>query len=212
MALIQVALEVPDDVYIALLNGDLVRRGGVVRDTAGQIVLHLNEVGLQDSETSKAIVRKAISLARQNKAILIGIGVAAAASAVGGVIIRAVKSREDKTKPESIKAVESSFNSSMQAYLESVRSGNLSEDALEEIIVQVDAIKDEMDGGSITVDFTDGQIDTLVAILKDYTERLAEANSMTLANPPSASDSDRESNFALLRFYLGEQQRILDAA
>jgi len=38
MALIQVALEVPDDVYVALLNGDLIRRGGVVRDATGQIV------------------------------------------------------------------------------------------------------------------------------------------------------------------------------
>lgn len=211
MALIQVALEVPDDVYIALLNGDLVRRGGVVRDTAGQIVLHLKEVGLQDDEASMAIAQKAAALAKQNKVVLIGIGVAAAATAVGGAIVHVVKSRKEK-KLESITEVESSFNASMQTYLDSVRSGNLNEESLEEIIAQVDAIKDEMDGGSITVDFTDGQIDALVAILKDYTERLAQANNVALADLPPVSNDKKESNFVLLRYYLGEQQRILEAA
>lgn len=53
MALIQVALEVPDDVYVALLNGDLIRRGGVVRDATGQIVVHLKEVAWSTRKLAK---------------------------------------------------------------------------------------------------------------------------------------------------------------
>lgn len=117
MALIQAALEVPDDVYVALLNGDLIRRGGVVRDATGQIVVHLKEVGLVDEEAGKAaagkaaamakqnkallrqnqqLAERAAQLARQNKVILIGVGVVAAAAAVGGAIVHVVKSRKEK--------------------------------------------------------------------------------------------------------------------
>ena len=70
MAMIQVALEVPDDVCAALLNGDLIRRGGGVRDAAGQIVVHLKEVGLVDEGAGKAAAAKAGAMAKQNKALL----------------------------------------------------------------------------------------------------------------------------------------------
>ena len=70
MALMQVELEVPDDVYMALLNGDLIRRGGVVRDAAGQIVIHLKEVGVVDEEAGKAVAAKAAAMAKQNKALI----------------------------------------------------------------------------------------------------------------------------------------------
>ena len=232
MALIQVELEVPDDVYMALLNGDLIRRGGVVRDAAGQIVIHLKEVGAVDEEAGKAVAAKAAAMAKQNKAlikqnqqlaeraamlakqnkvILIGVGVVAAAAAVGGAIAHVIKGCKKK-EDELLSEVESSFNAAMKTYLDSLRGGELNEVALAEVIANVDEVKNGLDGGTLTIDFTDGQLDALVAMLKDYTERLAKANKVELMDPPTSYSTEEASNVILLRHYLGEQQRILKAA
>lgn len=232
MALIQVALEVPDDVYVALLNGDLIRRGGVVRDAAGQIVVHLKEVGPVDEEAGKAVAAKAAAmakqnkallrqnqqlteraaqLARQNKVILIGVGVVAAAAAVGGAIVHVVKGRKEK-EAESLSEVEKSFNAAMKSYLDSLRKGKLNEEALAAVVANVDEVKTGLNDGTLTIDFTDGQLDALVTMLKDYTERLAAANGMELAEPTTTDKNVEASNMILLSHYLGEQQRILQAA
>lgn len=231
MALIQVALEVPDDVYVALLNGDLIRRGGVVRDATGQIVVHLKEVGLVDEEAGKAaagkaaamakqnkalrqnqqLAERAAQLARQNKVILIGVGVVAAAAVVGGAIVHVVKGRKEKGA-ESLSEVEKSFNAAMKSYLDSLRKGKLNEEALAAVVANVDEVKTGLNDGTLTIDFTDGQLDALVTMLKDYTERLAAANGMELAEPPSTDKNVEASNVILLSHYLGEQQRILQAA
>lgn len=232
MALIQVALEVPDDVYVALLNGDLIRRGGVVRDAVGQIVVHLKEVGPVDEEAGKAVAAKAAAmakqnkallrqnqqlteraaqLARQNKVILIGVGVVAAAAAVGGAIVHVVKGRKEK-EAESLSEVEKSFNAAMKSYLDSLRKGKLNEEALAAVVANVDEVKTGLNDGTLTIDFTDGQLDALVTMLKDYTERLATANGMELAEPTTTDKNVEASNMILLSHYLGEQQRILQAA
>lgn len=232
MALIQVALEVPDDVYVALLNGDLIRRGGVVRDAAGQIVVHLKEVGPVDEEAGKAVAAKAAAmakqnkallrqnqqlteraaqLARQNKVILIGVGVVAAAAAVGGAIVHVVKGRKEK-EAESLSEVEKSFNAAMKSYLDSLRKGKLNEEVLAAVVANVDEVKTGLNDGTLTIDFTDGQLDALVTMLKDYTERLAAANGMELAEPTTTDKNVEASNMILLSHYLGEQQRILQAA
>ena len=232
MALMQVELEVPDDVYMALVNGDLIRRGGGVRDAAGQIVIHLKEVGAVDEEAGKAVAAKAAAMAKQNKAlikqnqqlaeraamlakqnkvILIGVGVVAAAAAVGGAIAHVIKGCKKK-EDELLSEVESSFNAAMKTYLDSLRGGELNEVALAEVIANVDEVKNGLDGGTLTIDFTDGQLDALVAMLKDYTERLAKANKVELMDPPTSYSTEEASNVILLRHYLGEQQRILKAA
>lgn len=170
MALMQVELEVPDDVYMALLNGDLIRRGGVVRDAAGQIVIHLKEVGAIDEEAGKAVAAKAAAMAKQNKAlikqnqqlaeraamlakqnkvILIGVGVVAAAAAVGGAIAHVIKGCKKK-EDELLSEVESSFNAAMKTYLDSLCGGELNEVALAEVIANVDEVKNGLDGGTLT--------------------------------------------------------------
>lgn len=149
-------------------------------------------------------------LAKQNKVILIGVGVVAAAAAVGGAIAHVVKGC--KKKDELLSEVESSFNAAMKTYLDSLRGGELNEVALAEVIANVDEVKNGLDGGTLTIDFTDGQLDALVAMLKDYTERLAKANKVELMNPPTSYSTEEASNVILLRHYLGEQQRILKAA
>lgn len=150
-------------------------------------------------------------LAKQNKVILVGVGVVVAAAAVGGAIAHVIKGCKKK-EDELLSEVESSFNAAMKTYLDSLRGGELNEVALAEVIANVDEVKNGLDGGTLTIDFTDGQLDALVAMLKDYTERLAKANKVELMDPPTSYSTEEASNVILLRHYLGEQQKILKAA
>ncbi len=68
---------------------------------------------------NQQLAERAAQLARQNKVILIGVGVVAAAAAVGGAIVHVVKGRKEKGA-ESLSEVEKSFNAAMKSYLDSL--------------------------------------------------------------------------------------------
>ena len=160
---------------------------------------------------NQQLAEHAAQLAKQNKVILIGVGVVAAAAAVGGAIAHVVKGRKEQKEAESLSEVERSFNAAMKSYLESLRKGQLNEEALAAVVANVDEVKMGLNDGTLTIDFTDGQLDALVMMLRDYTERLAAANGMKLVDPPALNEGAEVSNVILLSHYLGEQQRILQA-
>ena len=221
MTVIDVALEVPDELYTGLLTGDLVCRGGVVRDAAGKIVAHLDEVLVVDgsseeaaatvaalSKQNKNLVTKGADLTRQNKAILIGIGVASALVVAGGAITYAVNSKKRALQKTKTAQIGESFNTSMMNYLDSIKAGKLSINALSDIINQLETIKINIDEGTLNLELSHNQLDSLVAMIKDYTERLAEANGYTLPEPPASAASDETAKLVLLKHYLDEQRRI----
>ena len=211
MALIQVAMEVPDDIALLIDAGELIRRGGVVRDASGHIVNHLKEVDLPDAAEGAEMAQKALAMAKQYKYPLIGIGIAAVA-AIGGVVAYKLttKQKNDADKKLSEDAV--AFNEAMTRYLDSIKAGNLNEGDLEGIIRQVDGLREGLDGKTVTLDLDGGQLETLVDMLRTYTEKLAAANGASLREAPSVEDAGEYGNVILLRHYLGEQQRILQAA
>lgn len=211
MALIQVAMEVPDDIALLIDAGELIRRGGVVRDASGHIVKHLKEVDLPDAAEGAEMAQKALAMAKQYKYPLIGIGIAAVA-AIGGVVAYKLttKQKNDADKKLSEDAV--AFNEAMARYLDSIKAGNLNEGDLEGIIRQVDGLREGLDGKTVTLDLDGGQLETLVDMLRTYTEKLAAANGASLREAPSVEDAGEYGNVILLRHYLGEQQRILQAA
>lgn len=211
MALIQVAMEVPDDIALLIDAGELIRRGGVVRDASGHIVKHLKEVDLPDAAEGAEMAQKALAMAKQYKYPLIGIGIAAVA-AIGGVVAYKLttKQKNDADKKLSEDAV--AFNEAMTRYLDSIKAGNLNEGDLEGIIRHVDGLREGLDGKTVTLDLDGGQLETLVDMLRTYTEKLAAANGVSLREAPSVEDAGEYGNVILLRHYLGEQQRILQAA
>ena len=211
MALIQVAMEVPDDIALLIEAGELIRRGGVVRDASGHIVKHLKEVDLPDPAESAEIAKKALAMAKQYKYPLIGIGIAAVA-AIGGVVAYKLttKQKHDAEKKLSEDAV--AFNDAMTRYLDSIKAGNLNEADLNGVISQVDNLREGLDGKTVTLDLDGGQLETLVEMLRAYTGKLAAANGAKLQDAPSVEDAGEYGNVILLRHYLGEQQRILQAA
>ena len=134
----------------------------------GHIVEHLKEVPATE-ESQEAVKRIAASL--KNRWVIIGLGTVAAG---GGIALRAMGKRKQKRK-----CVES-CNASLRAYLEAVRDGVLDAGIISRLISDLDVVKAYSDNGSVTIDFSTAQAETLINLVVDYTRELAEVNSVEL--------------------------------
>lgn len=79
MSLQQIAFLVPPELDLGLATGKLIRYGGVVRNQAGEIVAHLEEVDISLGDAVSEAVSKAVAVARDNKGKVIIAGAAVAA-------------------------------------------------------------------------------------------------------------------------------------
>jgi hypothetical protein len=159
---------IPPEIQAGLNSGDLTRYGGVVRNSMGHIVEHLVEVPVTVG-SQEAVKRIAASL--KNRWVIIGLGTVAVG---GGIALRAVTKRKQTRK-----CVES-YNASLGAYLEAVRDGDLDAGIISRLISDLDAVQTYSVNGSVTVDFSTAQAETLVNLVVDFTRELAEANSVEL--------------------------------
>ncbi|WP_155342288.1 hypothetical protein [Acrocarpospora corrugata] len=213
MAFVQPTLFIPDDIEARLLTGELVRIGSVVRDLAGRIFTHLPEVP-RPVDTQEGALRGIAKALTNPKSIAIGLGVVAVVATAGCVGFWAGK-RKQGTEPEMPNCVEK-FNASLGAYLEAVRNGCLDADVLDRLISDLDALKEESDGGRIIVGFSADQLDTLVNHVADYTRKLAESNQIELSelqeSTSHSEDNSPSQTIIDLRRYLGVQKQIFNRA
>lgn len=202
MAVIQTALVIPDDIVSRLLTGELVRHGGVVRDQASmQIVTHLKDVSPIDGvEAARASIAKIL-----RNPVLIGLGVVAVA-ATAGAKAYLVTRKTKAAQPELPTSVES-YSASLAAYLEAARHGTLDAEIIERLIADLDAVKAESDSGTITIEFSPEQSETLVGIVADHTRTLAEANQLELSNLPEPANA-QGATIIELRPYLEVQREL----
>lgn len=211
MPVIQIAMEMPEDICAGLAAGTLKRFGSVVRDPAGHIVEHLDEVKFPNKEPMAGDLEIVNTLKNTKKYVLIGLGLVAAVTA-GGLIIHAVRSKSKKNDFEDeISAIVDGFNISMRDYLNAVQEGNLDMDTLTRIIVEVDKIKENLDNENIWIDFSTDQLKELLNLIYEYTIRLTEANLIDFGNieKPEMTDAKAIIN---LQQYLAAQKKIFEVA
>jgi hypothetical protein len=196
----QVDFDIPQEIAARLLNGDLTRYGGVVRNPAGHIVAHLREISAPKSsedavEAAAWMLKKPVVIA--GLATLAVVGTATAAVAI-------VRKRKGAL-PECLK----NYNVSLRAYLEAVRDQSLDAEIIDRLIADLGAVKAYSENGNITVDFSAEQSETLVQVVIDYTRQLAQANSIDLdESTPTSTDAP----VVDLRLYLEVQRRIFNDA
>ena len=207
MAVIQPALEIPDDIYSRLLTGEYVRPGGVVRDHAGRLVTLLDDASPMDNapEAAQASIAKIL----RNKYVLIGLGVVAVA-ATAGAAAYLVTRKTKAAQPELPTSVES-YSASLAAYLEAARHGTLDAEIIDRLIADLDAVKAESDSGTITIAFLPEQWETLVGIVAGHTRTLAEANQLELSNLPEPANA-QGATIIELRPYLEVQRELFSRA
>lgn len=171
MAITQIAFKIPPEIQAGIDAGALLRFGGVVRDRAGHIVKHLEEVSMPEADNSEG-ENTVVQFAKKNKYFIIGIAIAAIAA---GVIYVVVKNK--KNKEERIPKCVADFNESFAEYVDSIKMGAVSEKKIDKVMIALEEIKRNQEKETITITFSVENISLLLGMVRDYTMKFAEANS-----------------------------------
>lgn len=206
--IVQPTFFIPPDVATGLLSGDFIRYGGVVRDTAGRLVIHLKEIPTPEKAVEEVAKRAAMSI--KNPWVALGAGVLMLV-AVGGGVLLAVKSRKKDANPEVPECVKQ-YNESLRTYLEAIRTGSLEAETIDRLIADLDAVKAYAEGGDATVAFSAEQLETLTKVVVEYTTKLAEANQIELDEPEQVAAGAEGNVLVDLRRCLEVQKLIFDEA
>jgi hypothetical protein len=208
VAIIQVPLEIPDEIYVRLLAGEYVRLGGVVRDHGGQLVKLLDDAPPIDDvqEAAKASMAKVL---RNRTVVGVALGVVAVAATAGGVAYRA--KRKTKAAQLVLPTCVENYSDSLASYLDAARHGTLGAEIIDRLIADLDAVKAEADSGTITIKFSPEQSETLVGIVAGHTRKLAEANQRELSELPEPANP-QGATIIQLRPYLEAQRELFRQA
>lgn len=198
MSVTQVAFDIPPLIQQGLLNGTLVRYGGVVRDTAGHIVTHLKEIPVPKADSA---LKKMGTFIKKNKNPIIIITVSAIALTVAGISYVVIKNKNQKE--EKIPTCVVSFNEAFTKYVTEIKERNLSESTLDTLLNSIDDIKQTEKSRSITITIPIDNSEVLIGMLKSYTEKLAAAN-----NYIYETDADSTNEMEQIKRFLTIQKEI----
>ena len=200
MAITQIAFKIPPEIQAGIDAGALLRFGGVVRDRAGHIVKHLEEVSMPEADNS-AGENTVVQFAKKNKYFIIGIAIAAIAA---GVIYVVVKNK--KNKEERIPKCVADFNESFAEYVDSIKMGAVSEKKIDKVMIALEEIKRNQEKETITITFSVENISLLLGMVRDYTMKFAEANSFEIQE----EDIKEYDEIDGLQHYLKIQKQIFE--
>lgn len=191
MSIEQVAFEIPERIEAGLATGELVRYGGVVRDGAGHIVMHLKEIPTPQFDKALASAR---AFAKANKTTLI-VGTAAT-FAIGGTAIAVTAMKRMK-----IDKADKQLQAAMSAYFKAI----VAQDMNAKVIDELDRSLGELRAltGKPTTDLIDGDVlDSLI----DY------SRNFIVHNAPARLEQTETAQLVSLENYLAEQKKIFDQA
>lgn len=191
MSIEQVAFAIPARIKAGLATGELFRYGGVVRDGAGHIVMHLKEVPTPQFDKALASTR---AFAKANKITLI-VGTVATA-AIGGTAIAVSTMKRMK-----INKADRQFQAAMSAYFKAI----VAQDMNAKVIDELDRSLGELRAltGKSTTDLIDGDVlDSLI----DY------SRNFIVHNAPAEFEQVELGQLVSLEDYLAEQKKIFDQA
>lgn len=181
MTIIQPKIYLPPAIELGLHVGKYVREGSVVRDAASkQIVKHLKEVPGPGEEVEN-VASAAVRLKwMPSKPVIIVTAVALTAVAVTGVVVHNVKKQAERMAlPECVR----NFGISWDRYRDAIRDRRLDVEILDQFISDFDALlRYSEEHGAIPLDLSAGLGASLANFVADYTSKLAEANSVDLAD------------------------------
>jgi hypothetical protein len=207
MPVVQITYDVPLDIAKGLATGELKMLGtAAVRNSTG-IAAHIREVSRTVSEGEGAISASLVKSLKDPKVVAVGLGVVAVVAAAGGAAGWIASRRKGDAGAPAPVCVEA-FNTSLSAYLTAVSNGSVDADVINSLIAALDALKEDAEDGKIAVEISIEQWDALVEVVADYTNELAEANSVELESLDKSEPTD--SRVIDLRRYLDAQRQIFD--
>ena len=209
MAIAQDAFFIPDAIATGLATGLYRRIGSVVRyavgPNKGQIVKHLQPIDLKAAEQAQGLGAKAIQFVANHKK---GVGIAAIGVAVVGAGVwgyTAWKNHEPKVLKE--------FRAALKVYIEAIRSGDMSVEKIDNLMVALEELKKHKNYDKISIQLTTEELEVLVGRIYEYTIKLAKDNNVELTDDEmNASGKQSKGAIIDLQQYLKTQKRIFEAA
>lgn len=198
MAVIQVALDMPQAIQEGINAGVLLRVGSVVRDNAGHIVKHLDEVPIPEADNGVG-ESTVIRFAKKNKYFIIGTAIAVVATGVIHVVAKNKRNKEEKV-PKCI----ADFNISFSEYVDSIKKGAVSEEKIDKVIAALEDIRRSQKKGVFSITFSAENVGLLLGMIRDYTIKFAEANSFEWRE----DDANQYDEIEGLQHYLKIQKQI----
>lgn len=174
--IVQIAFDVPDDIYEGLMNGTLSNFGSVVRDSKG-IVAHLKQADLPLQEVKEG----AKALVKNKKLMIVGGAVLLVTGAVAGgvTIANSVKKKKaEKRTPLVIKE----FNTAFGDYLDAINKSRLDDTIISNLISKIEALQSATEQGEIEMDYSSDQVKAFIKLITNYTKQLAKANDYSVRN------------------------------
>ena len=206
MAIQQVAFYVPPEIEAKIALGVLRQCGGIVRDNKGRIVKHLKEVPVEPGEAVNNAV-KLLDLAKNNKNIAIGVGIAAVAGvvAVGGFAANKIRSRKTAKAAElAVAEVAAEFGEALQ-YMDAIRSGSMEEEIIDRLLESIEVLVADDD---VKVPVSLKQMKALCSSIYEYSVALEKANKVKVVDFERPKPKSSDDAFDDVRQCLLSQKRI----
>ena len=197
----QIAFDIPPLITSKLLTGEYIQWGGIVK--------HLKPVQIEQAGEQAMNVAKVVkNIARNNKnaVIVVGVTIAAAAIAGGAAVYQHIR----KSKQNAVAFSE--LNEALAGYMSAIDEGTLDVEKLDNAIDAIDAVIKRIGGEGAKIEIEGETFANLVRVIRDYTERLYDANSGSFVGKviemPQTSDDTLEN----LRDYLKAQRSMFELA
>lgn len=220
MPVIQVEFNVSEEMARMLASGNAVRYGGVIRDTAGQIIEHLDEVSgsgkivadvVKPDPPIAAFSARVVKAAKNNKYLFIGLGVAAAAG-IGIVYYNHKKNRNKRVFAadtlESTQDYANDFNDSVRAYYTALMTGNMSRTVIASLRSRIELLMDAINSNVITIDFDNSNLKTIASVLDNYGDELKKINGLELTKHEDLNSLNSKQLVECIIRKLKEQEKV----
>ena len=207
MVVKQVSLEFPPEILAGIESGAYTLFGSVVRD-GSRIIAHLKDAPIPAESRSFDITRFAAGIKDPKVMLLVGLGVAL----VGGVAIAAVSVKKMHDRKLPTPEIVETYSASLADYLTAIRSGSIRAEVLSRLLSDLDALQNAFLTGALSIEFSVEQSTALVRLVRDYTQKLARANSHDFEHVSHPSPATAAESLTLLRYYLVVQEQIVRGA
>ena len=205
----QPTLHVPPKIAAGIAAGIFRRDGGVIRwADSGRIYAFLKDA-VPTGEASEQAKGTVATVLKSRGALVAGaaIGTAAAGAAV---LVHLKRRRASATEvPETVAAL----NTALRAYMDAARAGTLDAASIGDLITALDTVTEQEVSEGVPFDFSSDLWKSLVALIVDHTQKLAEAYGVDLSELHEDAPADNDATVIELRRHLEAQRQIFtDAA
>jgi len=101
------------------------------------------------------------------------------------------------------------FRASLKTYINGIRTGNLSVDSINDLMICLENLKKHKDYEKISIRLSTEELDVLIHRIYEYTEKMAKDNSIELTEDELNSQIS-DSTILNMQRYLKAQKRIFE--